>query len=82
MIKDILTTIIQKMEQVETFSKLNGEEKKMRVMSSLKNYMTDEEIHKYEAFISGFIDVVCDLARGSDNIHINDVKKCLFSCCK
>ena len=78
-IKDILHTIIQKMEVVETFTKLNGDEKKLRVMASLKCFMTDNEIERYTPFLSGFIDIVCDIAKGSDSIHINDVKKC-FSC--
>lgn len=79
-VKDILQAVIQKMETVETFTKLNGEEKKMRVMSSLKCFLTDREIEKYGDFISGFVDVICDIARGSDSIRINDMKK-FFSCC-
>jgi len=77
--KDVLYTILQKMEAVENFSKLNGEEKKMRVIASLKCFMTAEDIEQYKPFISGFIDIICDLARGSDSIHINNVRKC-FSC--
>jgi len=77
--KEILETIIEKMKIVETFTKLNGEEKKMRVMASLKCFMTDNELERYTPFISGFIDIVCQLARGNDSIRINDVKKC-FSC--
>jgi len=77
--KDVLYTILQKMEAVENFSKLNGNEKKSRVMSSLKCFMTAEDIEQYKPFISGFIDIICDLARGSDSIHINNVKRC-FSC--
>ena len=74
--KDLLLTILQKMETVETFSKLNGQEKKLRVMASLKCFMTDADVEQYKPIISGFIDVICDLARGSDSIHINNVKKC------
>ena len=77
--KDLLYTILQKMEAVENFSKLNGEEKKLRVLSSLKCFMTAEDIEQYKPFISGFIDIICDLARGSDSIQINNVRKC-FSC--
>ena len=77
--KDVLYTVLQKMETVETFSKLNGDEKKMRVMASIKCFMTKEDIERYTPFISGFIDIICDLSRGSDSIHINNVKKC-FSC--
>lgn len=75
--KDVLYNILQKMEVVETFTKLNGEEKKMRVIASLKCFMSDNEVEKYKPFISGFIDIICDLARGSDGIHINNVKKSL-----
>ena len=81
-VKDILHTIIKKMEVVETFTKLNGDEKKLRVMASLKCFMNDNEIERYTPFLSGFIDVICDIAKGSDSIHINDVKKCFLSCVK
>ena len=42
----------------------------------------DNEIERYTPFLSGFIDVICDIAKGSDSIHINDVKKCFLSCVK
>jgi len=80
--KDILEAVIEKMKIVETFTKLNGEEKKMRVMASLKCFMTDNELERYTPFLSSFIDIVCDLARGNDSIRINDVKKCFLSCYK
>ncbi len=82
MVKDILHTIIQKMEVVETFTKLNGDEKKMRVMASLKCFMSTDDLERYSPFLSSFIDIVCDLARGNDNIRINDVKRCFLSCIK
>jgi hypothetical protein len=81
-VKDILQTIIKKMELVETFTKLNGDEKKLRVMASLKCFMSNKDLERYTPFLSGFIDVICDIARGSDSIHINDVKKCFLSCIK
>ena len=78
--KDVLLTIVQKMEMVETFTKLNGDEKKLRVMSSMKCFMDPDDIEKYKPFLSAFVDIICVLARGSDGIHINDVRKCFMSC--
>ena len=81
-IQDTLRKVIAKMEVVETFSKLTGEEKKMRVMSSLKCFMSDYELDKYYDFIDGFVDLMCEIARGSDTIRVNDIKKKFLSCCR
>ena len=79
--KDILEKVLEKMEVVETFTKLTGEEKKMRVMSSLKCFMTDKEVEKYGDIISGFIDLICFLGRNSKSINLNNATKSFSWCC-
>ena len=76
---NIIDTILNLMEQVDSFMDKNGEEKKHYVMSGVKVIIGDDAYERYKYFISSFIEFAVSISKGK-KINLNNIKKkyCCF----
>jgi len=76
---NIIDTILNLMEQVDSFIDKNGEEKKHYVMSGVKVIIGDDAYERYKYFISSFIEFAVSISKGK-KINLNNIKKkyCCF----
>ena len=76
---NIIQTILNLMEQVESFIDKNGQEKKQYVMTGVKVIIGGEAYERYRYFISSFIDFAVSVSKGK-KINLNNIKKkyCCF----
>ena len=76
---NIIDTILNLMEQVDSFIDKNGGEKKHYVMSGVKVIIGDDAYERYKYFISSFIEFAVSISKGK-KINLNNIKKkyCCF----
>ena len=80
MTEKILLNVIDEMAQAQKII-TGGEDKKIYVMTKLKDYMNKDDYEKYEPMISLIIDFIKTLSKNKKILDAIKNKKCL-SCVK
>jgi hypothetical protein len=77
---NIITTIVNLMENVESRVVTSGLDKKISVMNGSKLILGDQIFSQHEKFISVFIDFVIHISKGEIKLNLNNIKKkyCFF----
>lgn len=77
---NIITVIINLMEEVEKIREKNGKEKKEYVLFCLKTKLGNEIYERYEPIIKITIDFIVEISKGDITLHLNKIKNkfCCF----